>query len=148
MSTMNRVELLGRLGADPEVRQTRTGTPVCNFRMATNQVWTDKDGKKASRTEWHRIVVWGNLATNCGQYLFKGRQVHLEGRLQTRQWEDRDGNTRYTTEIHAEKVLFLDRGSQSRSQVNEQSVAENLPAADLLDPELTQEAAQVFGSEG
>ncbi len=105
--SVNKVILIGRLGADPEVRYTPSGTPVANFRIATSENWTDKQGQKQERTEWHRIVVWSKLAELCGEYLSKGRQVYVEGRLQTRQWDDRDGNKRYTTEIQAQQVTFL-----------------------------------------
>ena len=111
MSGINKVILVGRLGADPEVRYTASGTAVANFRMATSEYWNDKTGERQERTEWHRIVCWGKTAELAGQYLSKGRQVFIEGRLQTRQWEDRDGNKRYTTEIVAREMQFL--GSRS-----------------------------------
>jgi single-strand DNA-binding protein len=105
--SVNKVILIGRLGADPEVRYTPSGTPVANFRIATSENWNDKQGQRQERTEWHRIVVWAKLAELCGEYLAKGRQVYVEGRLQTRQWDDRDGNKRYTTEVHAREITFL-----------------------------------------
>ncbi len=105
--SVNKVILIGRLGADPEVRYTPSGMAVANFRIATSENWNDKQGQKQERTEWHRIVVWGKLAELCGQYLGKGRQIYVEGRLQTRQWDDRDGNKRFTTEIQANQVTFL-----------------------------------------
>jgi len=114
---VNKVILIGRLGADPEVRYTPSGTPVANFRIATSESWNDKQGQKQERTEWHRIVAWNKLAELCGEYLSKGRQVYVEGKLQTRQWDDRDGNKRYTTEIQAREITFLgsrgDGGGQS-----------------------------------
>lgn len=106
-SGVNKVILIGRLGSDPEVRYTSAGGAVANFNMATNESWTDKSGQKQERTEWHRIVVWGKLAELCGQYLSKGRQAFVEGRLQTRDWADKDGVKRYTTEIVAQTVQFL-----------------------------------------
>lgn len=110
---VNKVILIGNLGADPEVRYTASGTAVGNFRIATSESWTDRDGQKQERTEWHRIVVWGKLAELAGEYLSKGRQVYVEGRLQTRQWDDRDGQKRYTTEIVANAMQFLGgRGGQ------------------------------------
>ncbi|OGQ80647.1 MAG: single-stranded DNA-binding protein [Deltaproteobacteria bacterium RIFOXYA12_FULL_58_15] len=105
--SVNKVILIGRLGADPEVRYTPSGTPVANFRIATSDSWNDKQGQRQERTEWHRIVAWSKLAELCGEYLAKGRQVYVEGRLQTRQWDDRDGNKRYTTEIQAREITFL-----------------------------------------
>ena len=108
MAGINKVILIGRLGSDPEVRYTPSGVAVANFNIATSEEWKDKDtGEKRERTEWHRIVVWRRLGEICGEYLSKGRQVYIEGRLQTRDWEDRDGNKRYTTEIVATDVQFL-----------------------------------------
>ena len=108
MSGINKAILIGRLGSDPEIRYTPSGVAVANFSIATSEEWKDKDtGDKQERTEWHRIVVWRRLAEICGEYLSKGRQVYIEGRIQTRSWEDRDGNKRYTTEIIANDVQFL-----------------------------------------
>ena len=107
MASVNKVFLIGNLGGDPEVRYTASGSAVANFRIATTDVWNDRNGERQERTEWHRIVVWGKQAEHCGEYLRKGRSVHVEGRLQTRDWEDRDGNKRYTTEIVANSVTFL-----------------------------------------
>lgn len=107
MAGVNKVILIGNLGADPEVRYTPSGQPVANFRIATSESWTDKNGQKQDKTEWHRIVAWGKLAELCGEYLAKGRQVYVEGKLQTRQWDDRDGNKKYTTEIVANQITFL-----------------------------------------
>jgi len=101
------VILIGRLGQNPEVRYTPSGAAVANFSIATSESWMDKSGQKQERTEWHRIVVWGKTAENCNQYLTKGRQVYVEGRLQTRQWQDKDGQTKYTTEVQAQTVQFL-----------------------------------------
>lgn len=106
-SGVNKVILIGRLGGDPEVRYTNNGGAVANFNMATNESWMDKSGQKQERTEWHRIVVWGKMAEICGQYLSKGRQAFVEGRLQTREWNDKEGNKRYTTEIVAQNIQFL-----------------------------------------
>ena len=97
--SVNKVILLGRLGQDPELKYTPGGSAVCNFSIATTEAWTDKQGQKQEKTEWHRVVVWGKLAELCNQYLAKGRQAFLEGRLQTRSWDDKDGHKRYTTEI-------------------------------------------------
>jgi single-strand DNA-binding protein len=107
---VNKVILIGNLGADPEVRFTPGGQAVANFRVATNDSWTDKAGQKQERTEWHRIVVWGKLAELCGEYLKKGRQAYLEGRLQTREWTDKEGKKNYTTEVVANTVQFLGGG--------------------------------------
>src|SRR3954471_18622824 len=109
--SVNKVILVGRLGQNPEVRYTPSGAAVANFSVATNESWTDKSGQKQERTEWHKVVVWGKLAELCGQYLTKGRQCYLEGRLQTRQWQDKDGQTKYTTEVQAQTVQFLGGGA-------------------------------------
>jgi single-strand DNA-binding protein len=105
--SVNKVILVGRLGQNPEVRNTPSGAAVANFSVATNESWMDKSGQKQERTEWHKVVVWGKLAELCQQYLTKGRQVYLEGSLQTRQWQDKDNQTKYTTEIRAQTVQFL-----------------------------------------
>lgn len=106
-SGINKVLLIGRLGTNPEVRYTTNGGAVANFNLATNESWTDKAGQKQERTEWHKVVVWGKMAELCGQYLTKGRQAYVEGRLQTREWSDKEGGKRYTTEIVAQNVQFL-----------------------------------------
>lgn len=108
MAGINKVIIIGNLGGDPEVRYTPNGSAVANFNVATSESWKDKNtGEKKERTEWHRIVVWGKLGELCGEYLSKGRQVYLEGRLQTRSYEDKDGVKRYMTEIIATDVQFL-----------------------------------------
>ncbi len=105
---VNKVILIGNLGKDPEMRYTQNGTAVANFSIATTESWGGRDGgERQEKTEWHNIVAWARLAEICGQYLTKGRQVYIEGRIQTRQWEDRDGNTRYTTEIVAQNMQML-----------------------------------------
>ncbi len=109
--SVNKVILIGRLGQNPEVRYTPSGAAVTNFSVATNEAWTDKSGQKQERTEWHKVVVWGKLAELCSQYLAKGRQVFVEGRLQTRQWQDKDNQTKYTTEVQATTVQFLGAGA-------------------------------------
>ena len=112
-SGVNKVILVGNLGKDPEVRYTPGGQPVANFSIATNEAWTDKAGAKQERTEWHKIVVWGKTAELCGEYLSKGRQVYLEGKLQTREWNNKEGVKQYTTEIVANQVVFLSGGDRA-----------------------------------
>lgn len=107
MAAVNKVILIGNLGADPELRYTAGGQAVADLRLATSRRWTGKDGSQQEDTQWHRVVVWGKVAEQCKEYLAKGRQAYVEGRLQTRSWEDRDGNKRYTTEVVAQQVLFL-----------------------------------------
>ena len=109
MASLNRVTLIGNLGRDPEVRYTQGGAAVANFTMATTDRWTDPSGEKKERTEWHRIVAWGKQAEIAGEYLRKGRQVYVEGSLQTREWTDRDGNKKCTTEIRAQRFQMLGR---------------------------------------
>jgi len=115
MAGVNKVMIIGRLGQDPEVRYTGGGQAVANFNVATSENWTSKDGQKQERTEWHRIVVWGRLAELCKDYLKKGRQVYIDGRLQTRNWDDRDGKKRYVTEIIANSVQFLGSNTDKTS---------------------------------
>ena len=114
--SVNKVILVGRLGQNPEVKYTPSGAAVANFSVATNESWVDKAGQKQERTEWHRVVVWGKVAELCGKYLAKGRQVYLEGRMQTRQWQDKDGQTKYTTEVNAQTVQFLGAGAGASAE--------------------------------
>jgi single-strand DNA-binding protein len=116
MAGVNKVILIGNLGADPEVRFTPSGQAVANFRIATSENWTDKNGQKQERTEWHRIVVWGKMGELCGEYLAKGRQCYVEGRLQTREWMDKENKKNYTTEVVASSVTFL--GSRDGAQAH------------------------------
>ena len=105
--SVNKVILIGHLGQDPELRYTGAGTPVCSLRIATNDSYKDSDGNFVERTEWHSVVAWARLAEICSEYLRKGSQVYFEGQLQTRTWEDREGNTRYTTEVKAREMVML-----------------------------------------
>jgi single-strand DNA-binding protein len=104
---INKVILIGNLGADPEIRYTQSGTPVVNFTIATTERWKDKEGQQQEQTEWHRIVAWRRLAEICGEYLSKGSRVYIEGKLQTRKWQDQSGNDRYTTEVIANEMKML-----------------------------------------
>ena len=107
MAGVNKVMLVGHLGRDPEVRYTTAGTAVASFTLATSRSWTDKQGQRQEKTQWHRIVVWDKLAEICGAHLAKGRQVYIEGELQTRDWMDKENNKRQTTEVRALDVQFL-----------------------------------------
>jgi single-strand DNA-binding protein len=109
VASVNKVILIGNLGKDPELRYTPGGSAVVNFPIATNERWKDKDGNPQERTEWHNIVLWGRLAEIANDYLRKGSPVYIEGRLQTRSWDDRDGNKRYTTEIVGTQMQMLGR---------------------------------------
>jgi single-strand DNA-binding protein len=110
MSSLNQATLIGRLGQDPEVGSTTSGRSYCNLSVATNRAWTTKSGEKKEQTEWHRVVVFGKQADNCGKYLSKGSQVSVVGRIQTRSWTTDSGEKRYSTEIVAFRVLFLSGG--------------------------------------
>jgi single-strand DNA-binding protein len=105
---VNKVILIGNLGDEPELRYTGDDTAVCNMSLATNESYTDSDGNEVQKTEWHDVVAWGRLGEVCNEYLEKGSQVYFEGKLQTREWEDRDDNTRYSTEVKAQEMMFLD----------------------------------------
>lgn len=110
MSGLNKAMIIGRLGKDPEIRYTTGGMAIANFSIATSEEWKDKESnEKKERTEWHRIVAFGKLGEICGEYLSKGKQVYIEGRIQTRSWDDKEGNRKYTTEIVASDMQFLDR---------------------------------------
>jgi single-strand DNA-binding protein len=104
---VNKVILVGNLGRDPEVRYTREGTAVANLNLATTETWNDGNGQRQERTEWHKVVAWGKLAEIAKEYLGKGKQVYIEGKLQTRSWEDKEGVKRYTTEIRADQMVML-----------------------------------------
>jgi single-strand DNA-binding protein len=112
---VNKATLIGRLGKDPEVRYTPDGTMITNFNLATDEQWKDKNGEKVQKTEWHRIVTFGKLAEICGNYLVKGKLIFVEGRIQTRSWEDKDGVKRYTTEIIASNMQMLDSKGQNKT---------------------------------
>ena len=130
MAGINKVILVGRLGKDPEVRYTADGVPVASFSIATSVEWKDKNtGEKREKTEWHRIDAWRRLGEICGEYLQKGKQVYIEGRLQTDSWEDRDGNKRYTTKVVAREMQMLDspmKGEREESKGQQAPVEEPL----------------------
>ena len=130
MSGVNKVILLGRLGKDPEVRYTNSGTAITSFSMATSTMFTNKEGQKEEKTEWHKIVAFGRLGEICGEYLAKGKQVYIEGRIQTRDWEDKEGKKRWTTEIIVQNMQLLgapgadkDRSSSSEPPPFDDSTA-------------------------
>ena len=114
MGSVNKVILVGNLGRDAELRYTPGGAAVATLNLATTEVWNDKGGQRQEKTEWHRIVLWGKQAESLQEYLTKGKQIYVEGRLQTRQWDDKDGNKRYTTEIKADRVTLLGGGGGGR----------------------------------
>ena len=122
MSSLNKAMLIGRLGQDPEVRYTQSNTAVANLSIATSERYKDSTGEWKETTEWHRVVAWGRLAEICQEYLKKGSQVYIEGPIQTRQWEDKEGRTRYTTEIKALTMTMLDSKGDRGGQVDEKSM--------------------------
>ena len=115
MGSVNKVILVGNLGRDAELRYTPGGAAVSTINMATTETWNDKSGQRQEKTEWHRVVLWGKQAESLTEYLTKGKQIYVEGRLQTRQWDDKDGNKRYTTEIRGDRIVLLSGGGGGRS---------------------------------
>ena len=124
----------GNLGRDPEVRFTQSGRAVANLSVATSDSWTDQEGNRQERTEWHKVVVWGKQAENCGQYLAKGRQVCVQGRIQTRKWTDQNGQDRYTTEIVAQRVDFLGGAGGTRASQESQDQGFGEPSPSFQSP--------------
>jgi single-strand DNA-binding protein len=122
--SVNKVILIGNLGRDPEVRFTAGGKALARFSIATSEMWNDAEGARQERTDWHNIVVWGKQAESCGQYLQKGRQVYIEGSIRNRQYDDKDGNKKYITEIHAQRVQFLGGGAGRGAQPREAQAEE------------------------
>lgn len=125
--SVNKVIFLGRLGGDPELKYTPSGAAVCTFSVATTEGWVDKENQKHEKTEWHRIVVWGKLAELCNQYLSKGRQAYIEGKLTHRSYDDKDGITRYVSEVVALSVQFVDSKPKQTQENNDSS----FPADDI-----------------
>ena len=144
MGSVNKAILVGNLGRDVELRYTPGGAALANLSVATTEVWNDKTGQRQEKTEWHRVVVWGKQAETLQEYLLKGRQIYVEGRLQTRKWDDRDGNTRYTTEVRADRVVLLGRrdgDAGGQPERVERPDAHSAPATDGAPPapELTED---------
>jgi single-strand DNA-binding protein len=110
MGSVNKVILVGNLGRDAELRYTPGGAPVATLNLATTEVWNDKAGQRQEKTEWHRVILWGKSAESLSEYLVKGKQIYVEGKLQTRQWDDKDGNKRYTTEVRGDRIVLLSGG--------------------------------------
>src|SRR5262245_45750450 len=127
MSGVNKVILVGHLGANPEVRYTAGGQAVANLRLATTERWVNKNGERTEQTEWTRVVAWGKLAEICSQYLTKGKQIYVEGKIRTRQWQDQQGQKRYSTEVVANQMVMLGRASDAPMSADE---AVTVPADD------------------
>ena len=135
--SINKVMLIGNLGSDPELRFTPSGVQVANFSLATTESWIDKSGERQERAEWHRIVLWRRLAEIAGQYLKKGSKIYIEGKLQTRSWEDQNGQKRYTTEVVANSMEMLDGGQATVTEVDmaynaREAAASGVPSDDGL----------------
>ncbi len=148
MGSVNKAILVGNLGRDAELRYTPGGAAVATLSLATTEIWNDKSGQRQEKTEWHRIVLWGKQAETLQEYLLKGRQIFVEGRLQTRKWDDRDGNTKYTTEVRADRVVLLGRRDDGggggprpeRQEEEQQQQQQQAPAMSSAPaPELTED---------
>ena len=140
MGSVNKVILVGNLGRDAEVRFTPSGAAVANFSIATTEVWNDKSGQKQEKTEWHKVVLWGKAAESLKDYLVKGKQIYVEGRLETRKWE-KDGVERYTTEVKADKITLLGGGgggggSRSMDRSMGQSGGDDTPMEPITDDDI------------
>ena len=128
-ASVNKVILIGNLGKDPEVRFTAGGKAVARFSLATSDTWNDAEGTRQERTEWHNIVVWGKQAESCGQYLQKGRQVYIEGSIRYRQYDDKEGNKKYITEVNAQRIQFLGGGGgRAGAPMRDSASGEGAPA--------------------
>jgi single-strand DNA-binding protein len=121
--SVNKVLIIGNLGGDPELRHTASNVPVTNFTVATSESWTNKDGERQERTEWHRVVAWRKLAEICNEYLRKGTQVYIEGKLQTRSWESQSGEKHYMTEVIADEMVMLGGKGETCPAFAEQATA-------------------------
>ena len=148
MRSLNKVMLIGNLGADPEVRKTQSGQTVATLRLATNESWGDRDGNRQEKTEWHRVIAWARLAEVVEQYLRKGKQIYVEGRIQTRQWQDQQGQNRYTTEVVAQSIMMLGgRGEAGGEPGGGGGAGRRLePGGDPI-PEYSDESGPVGGEE-
>ena len=122
---LNKVQIIGRLGRDPELKYAQSGMAICNFNVATDESYKDNDGNKVDRTEWHKIIAFQKQAENCANYLAKGSLVYVEGSLTTRKWQDQQGQDRYTTEIKAQRVQFLDRKGEGQQGQPSQQAAQH-----------------------
>ena len=148
--SLNKVMIIGRLGREPELKYTQSGSPVCTFSVATDESYTDNSGQKVEKAEWHRIVVFQKAAENCSQYLAKGSLVFIEGKLETRKWQDQQGQDRFVTEIKAQRVQFLDRkgdgdGQQGRQGGGRQTQVRHSADYEDLGPAFPSEASGLDG---
>ncbi len=133
MGTVNKVILVGNLGKDAELKRTPGGSAVTTLSLATTDVYTDRDGQRQEKTEWHRVVVWGKTAESLSEYLVKGKQIYVEGRLQTRSWDDKDGNKRYTTEIRSDRIVLLGGGGGRGPRVEREETGTTEPSREPVE---------------
>jgi len=138
--SVNKAILIGHLGGNPELRYTASGQAVANFSMATNEVFNDKEGNKQERTTWHRVVAWGRLAEICGEYLTKGKMVYIEGTIQHRSWEDKEGNTKWTTEIVARQMQMLGQVGERSGHAFSDQVPSEKRGGDSTDMSFNEES--------
>jgi single-strand DNA-binding protein len=142
MGSVNKVILVGNLGRDAELRYTPGGAAVATLNMATTEVWNDKGGQRQEKTEWHRVVLWGKTAESLNEYLTKGKQIYVEGRLQTRKWQDKDGQDKYTTEIRGDRIVLLGGGGGGGRQQQRAAAAPGMedamgePMAEITDDDI------------
>ena len=135
MGSVNKVILVGNLGRDAELRYTPGGAPVATLNLATTEVWNDKaSGQKQEKTEWHRVVLWGKSAESLSEYLTKGKQIYVEGRLQTRKWQDKDGNDKYSTEIRSDRIVLLSGGGGGAARSPQRVPAAAHAGGDQMEP--------------
>ena len=135
--SVNKAIIVGRLGKDPEIKYLESGSAIANFSVATDRKWKNKQGEKQEETEWHRCVSFGRTAEVCGEYLHKGSLVYIEGRLQTRDWEDKDGNKRYTTQVNVRQFQFLDKkGDTQQDSVRNQQMNIQTNNGDLIEDDI------------
>ena len=133
---LNKAQIIGHLGADPELRKTNNGTAVCELRIATSERWTDKEGQRQEQTEWHRVILWNRTAENAAKYLNKGSKVYVEGKITTRKWQDKEGNDRWTTEIVVHALQFLDAKGSGGSNVGAVDEAAQSGGDDFADGDI------------
>lgn len=146
MASVNKVILVGNLGKDPELRYTQSGVAFCSFSIATTDNWTDQSGQRQEKTEWHRITVWKKQAEICAKYLRKGSSAYVEGRLQTRSWDDPSGQKRYSTDIVADSVKFLGGGGASRGEASNYDNTAGGHVSSFTPPPAEPPSDSVFGS--
>lgn len=137
MGSFNRVILIGNLGRDAELRYTPGGAAVSSMSVTTTEVWNDKAGQRQERTEWHRVILWGKSAESLGEYLVKGKQIAVEGKLQTRQWDDKEGNKRYSTEVRADRVVLLGGPRSERGHhIRDEDIGAGEPSMPITDEDV------------